>query len=59
MNKENYSKTHIKILGVFRMETENFSPFGTRKTLKCAAWCLVAVIAAYKLLSMIQTALQP
>lgn len=49
MNRTKYSKTHIKILGVFRMETENFSPEETRKTLKCAALWLMAVLAVWKL----------
>ena len=28
MNRTKYSKTHIKILGVFRMETEKLFPGG-------------------------------
>ncbi|WP_269194831.1 hypothetical protein [Eikenella corrodens] len=31
------------------METENFSPEETRKTLKCAALWLMAVLAVWKL----------
>ena len=49
MNGKKYSKTFIKILGVFQLETENFSPAETRKTLVCAALCLIAVISVWKL----------
>ena len=49
MNRTKYSKTHIKILGVFRMETENFSPEETRNTLICAALWLMAVLAVWML----------
>lgn len=49
MNGKKYSKTFIKVLGVFQMETENFSPRETRKTLVCAAVCLSVIVALWQL----------
>lgn len=35
------------------MDTENFSPTETRKTIKCAALWLIAIISIYKLWGLV------
>lgn len=58
MNGKKYNKTFIKILGMFQMEAENFSPAETRKTLVCATLCLTALIAVWKTFAVVELLLK-
>lgn len=58
MRGNNDKRFTVKLLGVFHMDTENFSPIETRKTIKCVALWLIAIISVYKLFGLLSLIFQ-
>lgn len=51
MRNPNDKRFTVKILGVFQMDTENFTPTETRKTITHFSLWIIAILCVWKLLN--------